>query len=181
MYDEFYLKAPNASYYLRGRGFTQEDFVRVLSEVAGADMTGFYERHVRGVMRLPYESALQAVGLRLVRAPAETFSSGIVLDNSVQGPRLGPLRTDSAAVRAGLQQGDMLVTIGGSLVNRQNWRSVLDRFKPGDRVRIEVQRFQKTVGVELILGGPARFNYRIEELENVPADALRLRAGWLGG
>ena len=39
MYDEFYVKAPNATYYLKGRGYTQEDFVRVLSSVAGTNMS----------------------------------------------------------------------------------------------------------------------------------------------
>ena len=31
MYDEFYLKSPNATYYLRGRGYATEDFERVAS------------------------------------------------------------------------------------------------------------------------------------------------------
>src|ERR1043165_385758 len=31
MYDEFYLQGPNASYYLRGRGYSSDDFARVAS------------------------------------------------------------------------------------------------------------------------------------------------------
>src|SRR6266513_4641007 len=47
MYEEFYLKSPNATYYLRGRGYKNEDFERVTSEVAGADMSDFFKRFVR--------------------------------------------------------------------------------------------------------------------------------------
>jgi len=68
MYDEFYLRAPNASYYLRGRGYTPEDFVRVLSSVVETNMSSFYERHIAGVEPLPYDEAFAAVGLRLVRS-----------------------------------------------------------------------------------------------------------------
>jgi predicted metalloprotease with PDZ domain len=181
MYEEFYLKAPNSSYYLRGRGYTEEDFVRVLSAVAGTDMRGFYDRHIRGVERLPFEAAFAVVGLRLVSNAAETFSSGIVLDNAGQGVRLGALRTDSAAVQAGLQQGDALSSIGGTPVTRQNWRSVLDRYKAGDSVRVQVQRFGREVQVNLVLREPARFSYRLEDLPQVTADARRLRSAWLEG
>ena len=53
MYDEFYVKSPNATYYLRGRGYTPEDFERVASEVSGIDLRGFFELYVRSVRRLP--------------------------------------------------------------------------------------------------------------------------------
>src|SRR4029079_13469725 len=80
MYDECYVKAPNASYYLRGRGYTQEDFVRVLSSIAGTDMRGFYDRYVGGVDPLPYDDAFAGVGLKLSKSPTESFSLGFDAD-----------------------------------------------------------------------------------------------------
>ena len=70
MYEEFYLRSPQATYYLRGRGYTGADFERVVSQVAGADMSEFFARHVRGTETLPYDEAFAHVGLRLVRSPA---------------------------------------------------------------------------------------------------------------
>jgi len=49
LYDEIYLQSPNASYYLRGRGYRNEDFEASVSQVAGADMSDFFKRYVRGV------------------------------------------------------------------------------------------------------------------------------------
>jgi predicted metalloprotease with PDZ domain len=49
------VKSPNATYYLRGRGYTNDDFARVVSEVAGTDMSDFFKRYVRGVEVPPYE------------------------------------------------------------------------------------------------------------------------------
>jgi predicted metalloprotease with PDZ domain len=181
MYDEFYVKAPNASYYLKGRGYTEEDFVRALSRVAGTDMQGFYDRYIRGVEVLPYDDAFAVVGLRLVKTADDRMSSGIVIDRTGAGLRLGALPTDGPAARSGLQQGDQVVAIGGSLVNRTNWQAVLERFNPGDRVKVQVERFDRTVDVELVLGEPASFTYRLEDLRDVSDEARRLRAGWLSG
>ncbi|PYS74209.1 MAG: peptidase M61, partial [Acidobacteria bacterium] len=47
MYDEFYLKSPNNSYYLRGRGYHVEDLQRVATQVSGVDLTEFFDRYVR--------------------------------------------------------------------------------------------------------------------------------------
>jgi predicted metalloprotease with PDZ domain len=72
-YEEFYLKSPNDSYYLKGRGYTVDEFQRLASRVAGFDLSDFFRRHVYGVEPPPYDEALRYVGLRLVRTqPAST-------------------------------------------------------------------------------------------------------------
>src|SRR5262249_14696972 len=126
-YEEFYVNAPNASYYLKGRGYTDEDLARVISEVAGRDMTDWFAKYVRGVETLPYDEALAGVGLRLVKSVAnQPYTAGLAVEREErQSLRLGSLRTDSPAERAGLQQGDVLLTIGGTAVSRENWFSVL--------------------------------------------------------
>jgi predicted metalloprotease with PDZ domain len=182
MYDEFYVKSPNATYYLKGRGYTQEDFIRVLSSVAGTNMTGFYDRFIRGVEPLPYDEAFAGVGLRLVRTPVRSVTSGITIDGSDrQSPRLGPIRAGSAAEDAGLQEGDVLLSIGGSRVSRDNWTSLLARNLPGDRVRIQVQRFRRTVEVVLQMRDGDLIGYRLEEIPNASDAARRLRNSWLTG
>ncbi|HVF68891.1 MAG TPA: hypothetical protein VM914_14575 [Pyrinomonadaceae bacterium] len=66
-YEEFYLKSPNDSYYLKGRGYTVDEFQRLASSVAGFDLSQFFDLHVYGTAPPPYEEALAYVGLRLVR------------------------------------------------------------------------------------------------------------------
>jgi predicted metalloprotease with PDZ domain len=180
-YDRFYLKSPNATYYLKGRGYTIEDFAGVVSEVAGTDMTDFFAKYVRGTETLPYEQALRGVGLHLVKSPSnQPYTAGIVLDpEDRQGMRLGALRTGSPAERGGLQQGDVLVEIGGVSVSRDNWRSILNRFKQGDRVPVSVRRFRETLELSIQLDAPETFIYRIEEDPGASAQAKALRAAWL--
>jgi predicted metalloprotease with PDZ domain len=181
MYDEFYVKAPNATYYLKGRGYTQEDFVRVLSSVAETNMTGFYDRYIRGVDTLPYDEAFAGAGLRLVRSPQGAMSTGITLDRNEQNARIQSLRTGSSAQEAGLQEGDVILSIGGTRVTRDSWSWLLSRFKPGDRVMLQVQRFRKTVDIRLELREPELTNFRLEEMPGAPAAAKKIRDGWLQG
>ena len=94
---------------------------------------------------------------------------------------MSALPTDGPAARFGIQQGDQLVSIAGSLVTRNNWQSALERFRPGDRVKVQVERFGRTVDVELVMAAPANFTYRLEEIPNASAEAERLRASWLNG
>src|SRR5258708_1008224 len=82
MYDEFYLKSANATYYLRGRGYKNEDFEHMVSEVAGADMRDFFKQYVRGVESPPYEEAFAQVGLRFLREPQQPVSVAVGADEN---------------------------------------------------------------------------------------------------
>jgi predicted metalloprotease with PDZ domain len=180
-YDEFYVKSPNASYYLKGRGYTIDDFARVVSEIAGRDMTDWFARYIRGVEPLPYDEALSVVGLRLMKSPAsQPYNAGITLDRDAgQALRLGALRTDSPAERGGLQQGDVLLSIGGNNVSRDNWLGVLNRFKPNERIPVTVRRLRRTMELTIELGEPEIYDYRIVEAPNVSTPMKTLRDAWL--
>ncbi|HEY7234482.1 MAG TPA: hypothetical protein VH539_10060 [Gemmatimonadaceae bacterium] len=62
---------PNASYYLQGRGYTEEDVERAVSEAAGTNLHDWFVRHVGGVEDPDFDEALGWAGLRLVRGANE--------------------------------------------------------------------------------------------------------------
>ncbi len=100
MYEEFYLKSPAATYYLRGRGYTGADFERAVSQAAGADMSDFFARHVRGTEPLPYEEAFAHVGLRLVKTPADAAATGAQTPTRRNSYRLEEIKDAPAQARA---------------------------------------------------------------------------------
>jgi len=59
--------APKASYYLQGRGYTEDDVEKSVSEAAGMNMHDWFEKHVGGTEDIDYDEALGWAGLRLVR------------------------------------------------------------------------------------------------------------------
>jgi predicted metalloprotease with PDZ domain len=183
MYEEFYVKSPNASYYLRGRGYTPEDFERVASEVAGTDLKDFFARYVRATEVPPYDEALAHVGLRLVREVArEPHTAGITVDwEDRQKVKILSVSNDSLAEAAALSQGDIILSIGKTKVTPQTWRTVLNRYQQGARVPITVRRDRRTIKTVITLGQPDRYAYRVEEIQAASPEALRLREAWLKG
>jgi predicted metalloprotease with PDZ domain len=183
MYEEFYVKSPNASYYLRGRGYAGEDFARVASEVAGTDLRDFFALYVRDTQAPPYDEAFAAVGLRLVREPArEPYGAGISLDfEEPQRAKIWNVRNGSAAEDAGLKQGDVIVAVGGENVTRETWAAALNRHRQGSRVPLTVRRDRQNLQVVLTLGAPDRHKYRIEKLKDAAPETRALRDAWLKG
>jgi predicted metalloprotease with PDZ domain len=182
MYEEFYLKSPNASYYLRGRGYRPEDFERIVSEVSGADMSDFFKRYVRGVESPPYEEAFAQVGLRLVREPREPVAVGFSADeNDTASFKIGRVRPDSPAADAGLEVGDKILFLGGLKITPTNFLKLLGRYKPGDRVALIVQRGSRNLQTSITLGESQSLDYRIEEMKDASSEAKVLRVAWLSG
>ncbi|MGH9931813.1 MAG: M61 family metallopeptidase [Pyrinomonadaceae bacterium] len=183
MYEEFYLQSPNASYYLRGRGYTTEDFERVASEVAGFDLQSFFRLHVRGVAVLPYDEAFAFLGLSVIREQArQPFDAGIGIDWQEKGAlTIGAVQSHSPAEDAGLQEGDEIVSLGKKNISRETFLVSLARYKQGDRVPVTVKRDRRTIQTMLMLGAPERFEYRIEERKDATPQQKALRAAWLKG
>ena len=182
MYEEFYLKSPNATYYLRGRGYTNEDFERTASEVAGLDMSDFFKRCVRGVESPPYEEAFAPVGLRLVRDPRAPVAVGVSADENDQANfKIASVRPDSPAAEAGLEVGDIVTLFGGMKLTPANFLKTIARYKPGDRIQITLQRGGHSVRTAMTLGSTQVFDYRVEEMKDASPEAKALRAKWLNG
>ena len=183
MYDEFYLNSPNATYYLRGRGYLPEDLQRVASQVSGYDFSDFFTRYVRDVEALPYDEAFGYLGLRVVREQArEPYNAGITLDwEDNTNLRIKSVRNYSPAEDAGLQEGDEILKLAGKNIKRENWLVALSHYKQGDRVPLALKRDRRTIQATLKLGPPERFEYRIEEKTDATAQQKSLREAWLKG
>jgi predicted metalloprotease with PDZ domain len=183
LYDEFYLKSPNATYYLRGRGYTTEDFERVATEVSGLDLGGFFRLNIRGVGILPYEEALAPMGLTLVRQQArQPYNAGIEVDwQDRDSLTIGVVHPKSPAEDAGLEEGDEIISLAKKNISHENFLVTLGKFKQGDHVPITVKRDRRTIQATLVLGPPERFEYRIEEKKDATPPQKALRAAWLNG
>ena len=181
MYQEFYLKSPNSSYYLRGRGYRRKISSESRRGGQDVDFSDFFKRHVRDVEVLPYEEAFAYVGLRLVKTQAkEPFDAGLSIE--FEDPREGTIesvRNNSPAEDAGLQSNDEIISLGGREVTKDSWLKTLARFKAGDSVPVMVKRDRRTIKTNIVLGQPERFEYSIEEKPDATVEQRALRARWL--
>ncbi|HET9525786.1 MAG TPA: PDZ domain-containing protein, partial [Pyrinomonadaceae bacterium] len=180
MYDEFYVKSPNSSYYLRGRGYHTEDLERVVVEMAGGEFHDFFKRHVRSVEVLPYDEAFAYAGLRLVKTQSkEPFNAGLSIEFD-EIAVIENVRNYSPAETAGLQKNDEIVSLAGKKITK-DWLKTLARYKKGDSVPIVVKRDRRTIKRAIILGEPERFDYTIGENVDATEQQRALRTAWLSG
>jgi predicted metalloprotease with PDZ domain len=182
-YEHFYLESPRATYYLRGRGYENEELMRFGSEAAGLDLMPFYTAHVRHTAPPPYADALAGVGLKFVQVPeAQAFDAGLVVEARGRQARVASMRPVAPARAGGLRAGDVLLRIGGTEVTASDWLVVLNRFKAGDRVPVVVRRGAETIDFSLTLPTrPERFTYRIELDERASPEVRAVREAWLNG
>jgi len=73
--------APNASYYLQGRGYTEDDVARAASEAAGTDLTPWLDRYAGGVDDPPFAASLAQAGLRLESQPGPRGTEYTVVED----------------------------------------------------------------------------------------------------
>jgi predicted metalloprotease with PDZ domain len=189
-YEEFYLKSASDSYYLKGRGYTVEEFERVASEAAGFDLSDFFRRHVYGVEPPPYDEALAYMGLRMTRTPAEErrpqdagITTAPVITSGTTPPAsiVASVRKASPAELAGIRPGDEIISIGGREANAANWLELINA-TGGARFTIVVRRAGQSISFDITpTAEAARTTYRIDKDKAATAEARALREAWLAG
>ena len=56
-------RKPNASYYLQGRGYTEDDVEAAVSEAAGTDLHAWFVHCVGGTDDVDFDTVLAGAGL----------------------------------------------------------------------------------------------------------------------
>jgi predicted metalloprotease with PDZ domain len=72
--------APKSSYYLQGRGYTEDDVEQAVSAAAGTSMKDWFARHVGDTQDMDYDAVLASAGLRLVRPDTEPWRIDEIAD-----------------------------------------------------------------------------------------------------
>lgn len=129
------------------RGFTPEDFGRVVNEVAGTDLRDWTHRALETTEELDYQDALDWFGLRFTSTPAATRERGTF---AWQGLRLRPdaggrlivaqVRRGTPAYTSGINVDDELLGLDNFRVRQDQWEGRVETFKPGDTVSMLVAR-----------------------------------------
>jgi predicted metalloprotease with PDZ domain len=180
LYRKFY-GVPPASYYLPGRGFTDEDVLAAVNEAAGSDLKEFFARYIRGTEPLPYDSVLASAGLRLriATAPDAPPSLGVLTDRAPGGVRIKAVRPGSAAETAGLGRDDVITAVDGLPLETTNLQDRLAIYPPKAEVPLTVERRGRRQRISVVLDPPIPSDYSIEVLSNPTPQQLAVRSGWL--
>lgn len=105
-----------------------------------------------GLETLPVAIGVVSVQPRQIAAPSGIL--GVVLeDGDGKGARVHEIMDNSAAVKAGIQKGDIITSLNGQRVKgREQLVDGVREFQPGDRITLAIERGDEHLDIEATLG-----------------------------
>jgi len=187
-------------YAQRGAGFPDADLKGVFEKVAGADLTDFFDRYVKGTSEIDFEHYLQAAGLHLDRtyeanqaeanialpepeqkATSRTASGTLGLTTRVSGDRVfvASVPAGTAASQGDISAGDEIVAIDGRRIDAGNQKRRLESLVPGQRVTLTFFRREKLMDVNLVAGLKPPDKYAIKTMKEASPAQRELYRAWI--
>ena len=165
---------------LVSRPYTLKDARDRLADVSTAAFaSSFFDAYIEGRRVPDYAKLLEAAGVAVRKASPRTAWTGVEIDSSgrVSAPD-GLVPWGSPAFHAGLQHGDVVLSIDGQPVAAA---SKVPR-QPGDAASLEVRRMDgRAVSLRLTYAdAPALQTVLMESAGSLTPDQRDFRAAWLG-
>ena len=167
--------------FYRGKpvGVEEADVEALFAEATGANLAELFADGVRGTVDLPLAALLAPFGVSL--KPETDATAKPSLGARVRGGAectLAAVHEGSAAQKAGLSAGDVLVAIDGLRVTGANLDALLARYLPGAKVEIHAFRRDELRVAQLKLDAPEVARYVLSAADSRAA-ATRARERWL--
>jgi predicted metalloprotease with PDZ domain len=171
--------------YKHGRGFTGQDWWPAVSRAAGGrSFDEFYARYVDGRDPYPYASIFALAGIRYAVDTIRLPRLGISSASDSTGDHVTEVVPGSVAAAAGVQKGDVLVSIGEVQAQGSDWGAEFRakyQSREGEDLPIVVRRNGQTLTLPAKVVLVAVPQTRLEFDPNAPPKAVKIREGLLRG
>ena len=174
------MRALYREFYQKGRGFTTEDMIGIVSRLTKRDYHDFYRRYVSGVEVPPYDAILGYAGYQAKGESTKHPSIGVGLAGTNDGVRLTTVVADSPAAKAGLRASDIISSVDGANVGKDA-QVLIDKLsqRVGQTVKLGIKRGGKDQMVDLQVGTRTETGYTVVELPNPTPEQLKIREEWM--
>jgi predicted metalloprotease with PDZ domain len=168
----------------KARGIEESEVEALFAEATGADLKKIFGVGVHGTRDLPLDALLEPFGI--------TLAADIATNGTAGKPSLGArvrngadcvlaaVHENSAAQKAGLSAGDVLVAIDGLRVTGSNLDTLLSRYLPGAKVEIHAFRRDELRVTQAKLDAPEVSRYVLSIADQRGASKPH-RERWLNG
>lgn len=162
------------------KSFNENDVVTILNDVSGKDYQRWWNQHVLQPTTPDFNALLGAAGLQLTRGDDEKPKPSIGIKLSPSDNVITRVRKDSAAWKAGLAEGDEIVSINGMRLRKESFASRLNAFEAGEK--LTVQFFRRETLQELTVELEADFTKpaQITLVESATEAQKAFYKAWLG-
>lgn len=176
-------------------GVGEDEVEALIAEATGVELGALFAEAVHGTRDLPLDTLLEPFGIALEPQLGNEKNGQGAADAKRDGkPSIGAraragtecvltaVHEGSAAQKAGLSAGDVLIAVDGLRVTGSNLDTLLSRYLPGASVEIHAFRRDELRAVRVKLDGPEVTRYKLVAAEaKRGAPARRARERWLHG
>ncbi len=189
LYKKTYAQQEAGEYFLRGVGYTEEDVLEAVKEIAGNTTRTLLKRMLDRADEITYNRYLKYVGLEAIRGKRNKKESnnsytGIAPDNSTKENDFAVLANvieGSPAWNAGLSGGDVIIAIDGNRVNKKGLETVMKSKRPGETIEFTWFRGARLMSASVKTIEKDTRPFTLEVRKNATEEQKRSRRKWLAG
>jgi predicted metalloprotease with PDZ domain len=170
----------NEHYAKMHKLFADSSALRAAAEnVSGADLRDFFAGYVSGTREIPWDDFFSYIGLRVTSAEQTVEDRGFeVVQKFDRPPIVVQVEPASAAEKAGLIAGDIIVQVNGKAVAREIDKDI-GAIGPGGQLRLSITREGAPRELHWTLGTRKHTVYRLEDVPSITAEQRHRREMWL--
>lgn len=164
LYNEYYKK--------QKRGFTDMEFVKATSLIAGMNMSDFFEKYVNDVTPIDYAFFLSPLGMEMKKTKAgDEIEMGMRLNSNMT---IREVITGGSAYESGLNVNDEIISIDGYRVNYSGFTKMINMKKPGDVAIFLISRdeIMMEIPVKLLPGNQYSYQATVSNQTNETQERL---------
>lgn len=162
------------------KGFQEAELEAVISDIAGADLTSFWQDYLYGLRELPLEDYLEPFGLTIkpqYEDKAPYFGAKLQAEGGRVKVRF--VAVGSPAEQAGLSCEDELLALNGFKIGAETFNQRLQDFQPQDWVKIAYFHQDRLQTVSVRLQAPRPSRYEVAPMPHPSPEQSALLRGWL--
>jgi len=175
------MRALYTRYYRQAKGFSTADLLGELRKAGMPNVDAFYQRYINGRDSLPYETVFAKVGINVTRATTSVPFLGVGSGPGTNGMEVQSVTPGSAAEAAGLQIGDVLLSVGDITISPdQDWASTFRsryRGRAGQPLTIVVRRGGQSLTLNTIVRERTSARYTLTRAANLTLKQSRIWQG----
>lgn len=166
--------------YLRGTGYSDDDFERACDSVSRGQTAELFARYVQGKEEIDYDRYLGLAGLALVPRSVPSKDEGFLGIRVRSSPNFSVATrlTGSPAEAADLSPGDEILATDGIRTDGQRLPYYIANKKPGTNVELLVSRNGTVKTLRVALGQKPALDYRIQKKKEASQREKAVFSGW---
>jgi len=163
------------------RGFTDREFREECEDAAGCTLSEIFDDYVATVKEIDYPEYFAYAGLEIDVTPKEQPGVFFGAATRTQDGNLiiSSVEWDSPAQKGGLSAQDEILALDGVRASARTLARFLDAKKPGDKIRVLIERRGMIQEKEVVLATKTERSFRIRPMSDPNPLQAAILANWL--